>query len=303
MTSDLPQYIFKQALDNALDIIVISEVNPSDPGNNTIVYVNDAFTQLFGYSSEEIIGKSARLLQGEDTDFETRDKIRNALANGWPVHTEIANYGKDGKKFWIDLKMVPLYDDRGEVTHFLFIERDLSSRKSREEQLYYEATTDGLTQIYNRQHTYQLASMAIEKAIRYQSEVCVLMFDIDHFKRVNDNYGHPVGDRVLTRLASEMKQQIRKADILGRVGGEEFFIMLPEINVNEAGIFAERIRKRVKAIDWQEIGINDPLTISVGVASFYNDNLESIIEKADKALYEAKNTGRDKVCYYKHQSV
>ncbi len=300
MTSDLPQYIFKQALDNALDIIVISEVNPSDPGNNTIVYVNDAFTQLFGYGFEEIIGKSARLLQGEDTDFETRDKIRNALANGWPVHTEIANYSKDGKKFWIDLKMVPLYDDRGEVTHFLFIERDLSSRKSREEQLYHEATIDGLTQIYNRQHTYQLASMTIEKAIRYQSELCVLMFDIDHFKRVNDTYGHPVGDKVLTRLASEMKQQIRKADILGRVGGEEFFIMLPEINVDEAGIFAERIRKRVKAIDWQSIGLNDPLTISVGVAHFNNDNLESIIEKADKALYEAKNSGRDKVCYYKH---
>ncbi|WP_144392186.1 GGDEF domain-containing protein [Pleionea sediminis] len=302
VTDNIPYYIYKQALDNALDIIVISEVDKNDPGNNPIIYVNDSFTHLFGYEKDEVIGKSARILHGEDTDIKSRDKIREAITQGWPIHTEIANYGKNGKKFWIDLKMVPLYDDRGEVTHFLFIERDLSDRKSREEQLYQKATIDGLTKIFNRQHTYQLATKTLEKTIRYQEHLCLLLLDIDHFKAVNDTYGHQVGDDVLTKLASILKEQVRKADILGRVGGEEFLIVLPEIAQDEALIFAERIRKCVKQADWSSLGLKDKLTISIGLACYKHNSLEELIKHADKALYQAKNDGRDQVQIYSSES-
>ncbi|NVJ51693.1 MAG: diguanylate cyclase [Gammaproteobacteria bacterium] len=291
----LPDHIFKQAADNALDIIMITEANFSDPGNNRIVYVNDAFVELFGYSKEEIIGQSPRVLQGPNSDLEIRNKIRAALTQGLPVQGEIVNYGKDGREFWIDLKMVPLFDSENAITHFLFIERDLSRRKNREQQLYQEATIDGLTNIFNRQHTYQLAAQAIEKTQRYQHSLSVLLLDIDHFKQVNDNFGHPVGDKVLGKLADIIGQDVRSTDIFGRVGGEEFFILLPEENIESAKIFAERVRLHIEQTDWSDTGLEGPLTISIGVASFANDNLESLIAKADQALYQAKRKGRNRV--------
>ncbi|WMS85715.1 sensor domain-containing diguanylate cyclase [Pleionea litopenaei] len=295
----LPDQIFKQAADNALDVIMITAVDFDDPGNNTIVYVNDAFVELFGYSKQEIIGQSPRVLQGPNTDPATRDKIRAALTQGLPVTSEIINYGKHGQEFWIDLKMVPLFNSDNEITHFLFIERDLSSRKNREQQLYQEATIDGLTQIYNRQHTYQLAAKAIEKASRYKSPLCALLLDIDHFKQVNDNFGHVVGDKVLKKLAQLITQEVRSSDIFGRVGGEEFFILLPEVPLEQAQVFAERVRARVHAATWEEAGLSTALSISVGVAEFDNDHLESLISKADHALYQAKNLGRNRVESFK----
>lgn len=294
-TLDLPQNIFKQAVDNALDIIMITEVNSDDPGNNRIIYVNEAFIQHFGYERDEVIGKSPRMLQGEDTNEETRFKIREALSNGWPIDAEIINYDKQGKKYWIDLKMVPLYGDDDHVTHYLFIERDLSERKSKEQQLYEKATIDDLTQLFNRHHTYQLASQAIEKAQRYQTTLSAIMLDIDHFKEVNDTYGHPTGDKVLTKLSKLIKDQVRKADIVGRVGGEEFFILLPEVSVEEAHAMAERIRSSVERKSWRATGVENGITISLGVTEYHNDNLESLIAKSDKSLYHAKKTGRNRV--------
>ncbi len=291
---DLPDSIFKQALDNALDIILITNVNHSDPGDNSIVYVNDAFVRHFGYSKEEIIGQSPRVLQGEETSLEARNKIRDALRNGQSVQSEIINYDKQGNKYWIDLKMVPLYDAHGTVTHFLFIERDLSQRKQRENKLYQEATIDGLTQIYNRHHTFQVGGKFVEHANRYKGRLSAILFDIDHFKRVNDTYGHPTGDKVLTQLANSINQQVRKADIFGRIGGEEFLILLPKISIENALAFANRIRQQVKSMDWQSLGLTDSVTISLGVTQFQSgESFDSLTARADQALYQAKNSGRN----------
>lgn len=295
----LPDAIFKQALDNALDIVVITDVDDQDPGNGKILYVNEAFVNLFGYSREEVVGKSPRMLQGEQTDTKARNEIRIALQHGHPVHTEILNYSKSGKQYWIDLKMVPLYDESGNVAYFMFIERDLSDRKHREMQLYQDATMDRLTGLYNRHHAYQLSTQVLEQANRYQSQLCVVTFDIDYFKKVNDNYGHPTGDRVLKQLADVIKLQVRKSDIVGRVGGEEFFIMLPEIGQAGATLFAERIRIEVATFHWHDLGLNHPVTISLGVTEKKEDDtLEQLIYRADRALYKAKESGRNTVVVY-----
>lgn len=291
----LPDHLFRQAVDNALDIVMITEVDMEDPGNNKIVYVNDAFCDLFLYSRDEIIGRSPRILQGEDTSDESRNKIRHALKTGQSVHTEIVNYDKAGNKHWIDLKMVPLFDVDFCVTHFLFIERDSSERKQKERQLYHDATIDSLTGIFNRHHTYQIAKHAIEKASRYQTELSFMLLDIDHFKKVNDTYGHPVGDKVLKQLAQLLSSDIRAVDTVGRVGGEEFCVLLPEIDEVSATEIAERIRHNVEEFDWSSLGLKHPLTISIGLTHFDRDNLDSLIKKADVALYNAKNQGRNRV--------
>jgi diguanylate cyclase (GGDEF)-like protein/PAS domain S-box-containing protein len=293
---ELPDRIFKQALDNALDIIIITNVDHQDPGNNSIVYVNDAFVHHFGYTKDEIIGQSPRILQGDETDIETRHRIRQALRDGQSIHAEIVNYDKFGNQYWIDLKMVPLYNEQGELSHFLFIERDLSSHKQREHQLYQEATVDGLTQIFNRHHTYQLAYQTLQQANRYKGRLSVILFDIDHFKQINDSYGHQAGDQVLYTIAQTISKQIRKADIFGRVGGEEFLLILPKIDIDNAVCFANRIRHSIATLRWNKTNITQAVTISLGVSQYSEgESLETLIARADQALYQAKNNGRNKV--------
>jgi diguanylate cyclase (GGDEF)-like protein len=124
------------------------------------------------------------------------------------------------------------------------------------------------------------------------------LFDIDHFKQVNDTFGHPVGDRVLVKIAQTIRQEIRKADIFGRVGGEEFLLLLPKISVDNASCFAERIRSRVAELQWDDTPIAKPITISLGITQYHQkDSLEDLIARADQALYQAKHKGRN--CWVK----
>ncbi|MEE4244706.1 MAG: diguanylate cyclase [Kangiellaceae bacterium] len=298
----LPPNLLQQALDNALDIVMITSVNYDDPGNNEVLYVNQAFVEYFGYQPEEIVGHSPRILHGSETSVDTRQRIRDAIVNGWPIHTEIVNYTKTGEKRWIDLKMVPLTDDTGNISHFLFIEREATERKIREEKLYQDATVDKLTNTFNRHHTYHLASQILEHSARYRGTLSAVMLDIDNFKEINDNHGHPTGDKVLQKLTGILKEQIRKSDVFGRVGGEEFFIMLPESPISEALVFCERIRNQVATADWHSLGLDKQVTISIGVTELFNDNLESLIAKTDKALYKAKEAGRNCVIQYQEQN-
>lgn len=157
------------------------------------------------------------------------------------------------------------------------------------------ATHDPLTYVYNRRHFFKLANREVERAKRYHQPLSVILFDIDHFKRINDTYGHPTGDRVLQKIAQRCRAILRELDIIGRYGGDEFIILMPSTELTNAAIAAERVRQGVlqENID----AGNGPLTISLGVAA-YNENCNSIdtlLAHADKALYSAKSSGRNRV--------
>ncbi|HPF16818.1 MAG TPA: diguanylate cyclase [Thermotogota bacterium] len=154
------------------------------------------------------------------------------------------------------------------------------------------SVTDGLTKLYNHKKILELLNLEIDRAKRYKRDVSIMMLDIDHFKRVNDDYGHVVGDTVLERLAFVIKQQIRDLDMVGRYGGEEFLIIFPEINQSQAYQVAERLRKTVEALIFDD-GLT--ITISGGVAEYSDEKTEHFIKKADDNLYKAKNSGRNKI--------
>jgi diguanylate cyclase (GGDEF)-like protein len=161
-----------------------------------------------------------------------------------------------------------------------------------------QANTDLLTGVYNRRMLYTLAEPSLELARRHNLPLAVGMIDLDNFKHVNDKYGHAVGDQVLKALCSSVQKQIRGADIFGRFGGEEFLIVLPETSVDGAVFLVERIRK---SIEEHPFVINDlpvSLTISVGVAGFVQGKdqiIDNLIDRADQALYQAKNDGKNRV--------
>ncbi|MUH01409.1 diguanylate cyclase [Scytonema sp. UIC 10036] len=159
------------------------------------------------------------------------------------------------------------------------------------------ATIDPLTQVFNRRHLFALAEQELNRSQRYSSIFSVLILDIDHFKQINDIYGHAVGDRVLTSMAQTVLNCLRTVDFFGRFGGEEFVAFLPERDIDVAITVAERIRENLEktAILVQEQQIF--ITVSIGVASYNlaDETVDVIIQRADKALYHAKNQGRNRV--------
>lgn len=161
------------------------------------------------------------------------------------------------------------------------------------------ATIDGLTGIYNRRHLFDLAVREFERAARYVRPLSLILLDIDHFKYVNDTYGHPVGDQALRLLSGRIQANLREVDIFGRYGGEEFMILLPEIQLEDAFVVGERLRQEIAGmqIDTPVCGLS--ITASFGVASLdlrVDWSLDSLIQRADEALYMAKDAGRDRVC-------
>lgn len=167
--------------------------------------------------------------------------------------------------------------------------------------LYELATKDGLTKLYIYRHFYTLLENEIKRSSRYSHEMTLLMMDIDNFKAVNDTYGHPVGDQVLREIANCISQTVRKIDITSRYGGEEFTVILPETNINDAKIIAERIRKNINSI---KITVKDDMVIqpsvSIGMSEYPSCALDeqTLIELADVALYNAKNNGKNCICEY-----
>lgn len=167
------------------------------------------------------------------------------------------------------------------------------------------AHTDGLTGINNRSRFFSLAEHEFNGCFRYHHSLSIIMIDIDHFKKLNDTYGHAAGDSVLKATAATIQQGLRKADVLARYGGEEFIVMLPMSPISQVRIVAERIRESVESTP---IPFNCQMlttTISLGVSEMNEDDkkVTEIIERADKALYSAKKSGRNKVvCFEKKEA-
>jgi len=169
---------------------------------------------------------------------------------------------------------------------------DITERKRLEENLRKLATVDQLTGIYNRYSFEKYLEKEIGRAERYGSKFALIMFDIDNFKQINDIYGHQVGDKVLKDLVDVVKNQIRKSDIFARWGGEEFMILVPIKEKEDAYKIAEKIRKRIQEFRFDKIG---NLTVSLGISFYKNkDSMKSMIRRADTALYEAKRTGKNR---------
>jgi diguanylate cyclase (GGDEF)-like protein len=177
------------------------------------------------------------------------------------------------------------------------LEREVQERKKAQTALEELATTDPLTGLFNRRQFFYLAEMELQRSIRYNHPLSVFMIDVDHFKDVNDTLGHAIGDQVLVAVAQRIKLQMRQVDIVSRYGGDEFIILLPETNMEQAGQIAQRLVEQVKSGLVNTVRGPVEITISVGVGcynEFYSAALDALLERADHALYVAKQSGRNR---------
>ncbi|HSJ25444.1 MAG TPA: diguanylate cyclase [Longimicrobiales bacterium] len=185
------------------------------------------------------------------------------------------------------------------VRSMLRIKRLQDELEEKNRELERLSISDGLTGLYNHRHIHGLLAEEFERVSRTNDCMSVAMFDLDHFKAVNDTYGHQSGDRVLVEMAEILRESARDIDRLGRYGGEEFIALLPETCIDDAMVFVERVRREVARRPF-DIGTGEPLrmTLSAGVATYPHDlidSVEALVRLADQALYSAKGSGRNRV--------
>ncbi len=266
---------------------------------------NERWAIMLGYTYEEIQQTTQQW-----TDFiypDDRERawasIKDVLEGRSLIHKiEYRMLHKDGGYRWIlDQAKVMQRDNNGNPIRMCGTHTDVTDRKNMELELERQAHIDYLTGINNRRYFMMLANNELKRDKRHHHDLSLLMFDVDHFKAINDQYGHQVGDLVLQKLVIECRGHLRTEDIFGRIGGEEFAVLLPETGIEAAIEVAERLRM-VTAITFLVLENSKSLhvTISVGVTSCscIDDDIDLLLSQADKALYNAKNSGRDKVCIW-----
>jgi len=282
--------LLSAAVEASNDLVLIT-----DPSFR-IEYVNQAFVNVTGYEPDEVLGRHPDFLQGRKTPGNALDRLRATMRAGHAVRAELVNYRKDGTPFWIDLSVVPVTGSDGRAEHWVSVGRDVSERKQAEQEITRLAMEDYLTGLPNRRAAEARLQLEWNRARRMRSPFALALLDIDHFKRVNDQFGHEVGDRTLRHVAQVVNTTLRGGDWVARWGGEEFLICFHGLDSSGALAAGERMRKHVKA-SAPAGGTEPAVTVSLGI-SVYRPALESpakMLAEADGLLYEAKQAGRDRV--------
>ncbi len=265
---------------------------------NRIVSVNPAFTRITGYLPDEVIGKDPKVLASATQSAEFYQEMWQSLFATDAWQGEIRNRRKDGNLYleWLSLKRV--YNDLGLPTNYVAVFSDITERKATEERTQYLAHYDLLTGLPNRTLFSDRLQQAIAKARRDKSQMALMFIDLDKFKPVNDTLGHQVGDLLLEQVACRLRECLRReSDTVGRVGGDEFVVILQEIEtVGDARLVAEKILQSLnQSFDIAGHPIN--ISSSIGIAIFpeHGSDEKLLLKSADAAMYRAKEAGRNRL--------
>ncbi len=261
--------------------------------------INEGFARITDYSREEMLELTYQKITYPDdlpSDMISKQNLVDGMQKNYSLEKRYIR--KDGSIAWVYLSTALVRDAEQNPLYFISAAQDITQSKNLQTEIEHQARVDYLTGLANRRHFMEQAEQELARALRYGSPLSVAMMDIDHFKRVNDTYGHKVGDLVLQRLSQLCEHMLREVDLIARMGGEEFAILLPETDGKMAMEVAERLR--VAIADTQvplETGLPPHVTVSIGVASLQGKdvNVDMLLNLADKALYEAKHGGRNKV--------
>jgi diguanylate cyclase (GGDEF)-like protein/PAS domain S-box-containing protein len=288
-----------------------SIVSTTDVQGN-ITYVNDRFCDISGYSREELIGQNHRIINsGEHPTEHFRDMYRT-IANGKVWEGETCNRAKDGHPFWLRSTIVPFLGKDGQPMQYIAMRSDITLRKEAEQKIRQLAFHDSLTGLPNRRLLEDRFSRAMFASKRSQHYCGLLFIDLDNFKPLNDVHGHDAGDTLLVEVARRISGCVRAMDTVARFGGDEFVVILDELDVDreqavkQAGVVAEKIRIALAVpfgLSYQKAGraiavLEHRCTSSIGVALFigHQATREEVFKWADSAMYQAKQAGRDRIC-------
>jgi diguanylate cyclase (GGDEF)-like protein/PAS domain S-box-containing protein len=295
--SEQSMRIRDRAITASVNAIVITCCEGSD---HKIEYVNPAFERMTGYRLAEIKGRDPRFMRIEGCDAGEHRRIKEALLRKESVHAVLRNARKNGEVFWNDLRIDPVMNADGEVTHFVAVINDITEARQYERRLHHLAHHDPLTGLANRTLLQDRLEQAIQLAQRNRAVGALAFLDLDNFKHINDNLGHDVGDAVLREIAARLRANMRDVDTVARVGGDEFVLVINgQSTAGQVADLVERIRRSVSAP--VEAGGREVVTgASIGVSLFPRDGktVDKVMRAADAAMYHAKSLGKNNCQFY-----
>ena len=264
-------------------------------------FFNDSMARLTGHSKEELLGMNHKQFTNEETAKEVFQAFDNVYTTGEPSKGfDWQIIRKDGGEGFVEASVTLQKDLSGKPTGFKGMIRDITERKRTEQQINYMATHDALTGLPNRLMFSQLLNQAIRSAQRHKRQLAVLFIDLDRFKTINDSLGHEAGDRLLKEIGKRFKRSLRADDVIGRMGGDEFVILIEEVNeLNQVALVAHKILSstiKPMVLTGEECRI----TASIGISIYPKDGLDeqSLMKNADIAMYFAKEEGRNNYQFY-----
>lgn len=273
---------------------------------HNITFYNEGAHRIFGYSADEAEGRNLSMLLPERFHLQHGMMVEEfgqgaAQAKHMGQRSrQIYGQRKDGGEFVASVQIMKLGEKNDR--QFVAIIRDISENKKTEEELLRLAATDPLTGAFNRREFTSIADREALRSSRYHHPLSILILDLDHFKRLNDTYGHAAGDKALQRFTTLCCNALRNVDIFGRWGGEEFVALLPETAIEGAAVIAERLRKIVEdnVLMYNDHRLN--FTVSIGVAQYKDSevSVDAPLVRADSAVYDAKKAGRNRIAVYRN---
>lgn len=298
--------ILQDYVDHIEQAFIISKTDT----RGIITYANDLFCKISGYSREELLGKQHNIVRHPDVAPEVFEKMWDTIQDKKTFKGVVKNRNKSGGTYITEIKVFPIVVD-DEIVEYVSVRTDITTyakekeddielakqkfknERSRFKELSSIAYTDTLTKVFNRLKFEEVAEIELLTAEKFDLPLSIAVIDIDHFKKFNDNYGHLVGDEVLTMVAGFVNNSVRGTDTFARWGGEEFVILFKGTNKDVARNIAQKLRIGISKLEHQLAG---SITASFGITEFVKgDTLESIFKRCDDALYLAKANGRNRV--------
>lgn len=300
--------MLKELLHAIPDMVTVTDMN----GN--VTFANNSAVTVYGYdASKNFISENVLSLIAEEDLTRAKENMLNMFTNN-PGPVEYKNVLKDGTKLDVEVNGMVICNDKNVPTEIIYVARNITERKQVEEKLKQnsieiekmnkellemneilknKSIRDSLTNLYNHQYINELLEAEILATSRVTGNLCVMMLDIDFFKRVNDTFGHQNGDKVLVVISELLLHNTRSHDLIGRYGGEEFIVVLPNIQLEEAYQIAENIRHNIQEYNFDLPDLK--VTISVGLAQYESEDSKSFVNRADNLLYQAKRNGRNRI--------
>lgn len=287
--------IFRGLVDRSPELVVVTDATLDQPGPY-IRYVNPTFTRVTGWPPEEVLGRSPRLLQGPGTDRRTIAAMGATLRAGGKAGARVLNYTRHGTPYWSEMQIVPLLDHRGRVGVFAGFAREVGAEWQGAGGLAEPVERDILTGIPSRQALLRVAEM--EFAAQRPGRFCFASLGIDDLGSVRESLGPQAADSVLIGVAGLFARNLRRMDLIGRMGEDSFAVCMPSLAIAEARAVAERLRGAIAGAAFPTAAGSVSVTCSIGIAAAMPpDGLDEVVARADAALREAKREGRNRLTY------
>lgn len=270
-----------------------------------IEWLNEALSRFSGYTAEEITGSNPRIFSSGQHDRAFWEGLWTTILNGNHWRGEIVNRHKAGELYTVAQSVSPLFNDKGDLTHFLAVQQDISEKKRLEAEIHYLAYHDPLTHLPNRMLFRDRVQQTIAQAKRSQIKLAVMFIDLDGFKAVNDMHGHSNGDCLLGEVAERIRLCVRSGDTVARLGGDEFTVLLREVKDIES---IKGVAQKLLDIAVQPYALDSEtpasVSFSVGISVYPEDgdDFDALLSRADQAMYEAKQGGKNRYVFYNRQT-